>query len=66
MTSSNSATMSIKSRESDSYKALDADGILILRVTDTSAQKLYIKSVKDGQETEFIYDLSGLTLEPES
>ena len=58
------ATLSVKDTANGEYSALDSSGIAVIRITDKNAQKLYIKAVKSGQTTEFVYDLSGLTLEP--
>ena len=59
------ATLSIKDTADGEYTALDSSGIAVIRITDKSAQKLYIKAELEAQMTEFVYDLSGLTLEPE-
>ena len=60
--SSNGATLYVKGSDSQ-YSALESDGIIVIRVTDKDSQKIEIKASKSGQDTEFVYDLSGLTLE---
>ena len=60
------ATLSVKDTADGEYTALDDSGITVMRITNKSTQKLYIKAVLDGMTTEFAYDLSGLTLEPQS
>ena len=46
---------------------LDDDGICIIRITDKDTQKLkYTATGADGSTEEHIWNLSGLTLTPES
>lgn len=61
--SSNGATLYVQ-RQNGDWIELDSDGIIIKRVTDAS-KTIRIKATKDGQDTEFVYDLSDLVLEPE-
>lgn len=62
--SSNNATLYV-GRSNGTWVQLDADGIIIGRITDKT-KPVRIKAVKDGQETIFNYDVSALELEPES
>ena len=41
---------------------LDEDMVIIFRVTDEETQKIQFKVSKDGHESTYVYDLSGLTL----
>ena len=52
----------IRLSKNKDWKKLDSDYILIGRITSTSNQKLYVKSVYDGQENYYTYSLAGLTL----
>lgn len=42
---------------------LDADGLIVLRITDNETQKIRVTAWKDGASVVQTYDLSGLTLE---
>ena len=44
------------------WKKLDDDGILIGRISNTDAQKLYVKVVNGGDINYYTYSLTGLTL----
>lgn len=59
------ATLSVKDTADGEYAALDDSGITIMRITNKNTQKLYVKAELEAQMSEFVYDLSGLTLEPE-
>ena len=60
--SSNGATLYV-GRSDGTWVQLDSDGIIIGRITDKT-KPTRIKASKDGQDTIFNIDLSGLTLEP--
>lgn len=47
------------------YKVFDtSDWTIVVRITDTSKQKLEVKCVKDGETQLYQYSLAGLKLEP--
>ena len=46
-------------------RTLDEDHIMVARIKDASTQKIQVRVTTDNAESEkFIYDISGLTLEP--
>lgn len=53
----------VKDTAAGEYTELDDSGITVMRITNKNTQKLYVKAVADYLTTEFVYDLSGLTLE---
>lgn len=42
--------------------ALDPDGLALLKLTDITSQRLKVVSSRTGEEKEWFFDLSGLTL----
>lgn len=44
-------------------KTLDADGLMICRITDKAAETIKITATLRSQTVEYEFDLSGLTLE---
>lgn len=42
--------------------ALDPDGLALLKLTDITTQRLKVVSSRTGEEKEWFFDLSGLTL----
>lgn len=42
--------------------ALDEDGLALLKLTDINTQKLRVVQSRTGEEKEWTFDLSGLTL----
>lgn len=45
--------------------ALDPDGLALLKLTDITTQRLKVVSSRTGEEKEWFFDLSGLTLSDE-
>lgn len=65
-TSNSGATISVKlvnARESENWKQLDSDGVLVVRVTNPSAQYIIVKSVVSGKTSEKVVKLDRLTIE---
>lgn len=59
-------SVSIRLAPKEEEKTIDADGLMILRITDKTTQKLHITAHKSGEEDyERVYSLEGLTLEEE-
>lgn len=60
------ATISVRlvhGRDSEDWKQLDSDGMLIVRVTDPSTQYIVVKSVASGKTIEKVIKLDRLTTE---
>lgn len=50
---------------SSGEKTLDADGLVIVRITDTATESFKVTATKGDQTETVTFDLSGLTLEEE-